>query len=653
MGTTAPGRACSLAAAALLAGVAIAAAAAGAARADERPPNLIVFLTDDQRFDTLWAMPLVQSELAARGVRFEQAFVTTPQCCPFRASFLSGGHFAHDTGVLENAGPNGGATAFYDGTTLATRLQAAGYATALIGKYLNEYELLAPYIPPGWTHFEGVLGISVLPPAVYAVGSTTTQSGVGELTPPIPEHDTDYLRDRALAFVDQHADGPFFLYLAFGAPHVPADGTPADASLFTDYLYRERAYAEPDPSDKPARILTAAAIFPALVAHEDTAHRAQLRSLQAVDRAVAAIVDRIEALELLDDTVLVFTSDNGLLWGEHYLFGKGEAYEESIRVPLVVVVPGVEPRSDERLVAANLDVPATLHELAGLPPLGSGASLLPLLADPELPGRGETLLEQSRAGRVWAGLRVRDASGDWKYVEDSAGERELYHLGPDPFEEQNLAGDPLQAERVADFASRLAQSRGLAITTHTAPSFTPGVPYAFPLSAWGGTPPYTWSVAAGELPDGLVLDAQTGVIAGLPADGASQTLAIRVEDSGVAAHVGTPQRYVRSLVLAATWCANEQDDDGDQLVDLADPGCADPTDDSESAPTLQCDDDVDNDGDGLVDLDDPQCATPLSLRERATPPCGIGAELLLPLGVLAWTALRRRACAPSPTRRAA
>jgi arylsulfatase A-like enzyme len=625
--------------------------AAGAGRADPRPPNLIVLLTDDQRFDSLWAMPLVQDRLVARGVRFEQAFVTSPQCCPSRAGFLSGGHLASQTGVLENAPPNGGFPAFHDATTIATRLQAAGYATALIGKYLNEYELAAPYLPPGWTLFHGALRLSVIKPATFAVGSTTTQPGVGVLTEPIWQHDTDYLRDRALDFIDAHAGDPFFLYVSFGAPHEPADGAPADASLFTSYLYRERAFAEPDVSDKPARVQSAALVFPSQIPGEDAMHRSQLRSLQPVDRAVAALVDRIDALDLADDTAIFFTSDNGLLWGEHHLINKGEAYEESIRVPLVVVVPGAAPASDARLVAANLDVAATLHELAGLAPVGDGASLLPLIADPELPGRTETLLEQAGQNRVWAGLRIRDASGDWKYVEDSAGARELYALGPDPYEEQNLAAHPGQAARVADFAARLAARRGLAITTHAAPRFTPGLLYALPLQHWGGTAPLTWSVASGELPAGFQLDADLGVVFGFATGGETTTALIQVEDSGVVAHTGAPQRYRQSYVFAATSCANGADDDGDQQVDLADPGCESPTDDTESAPVLRCDDGIDNDRDGLIDLADPQCVSLLWPREA--PPsasCGLGAELLGAAGLLA---LRRRAASPSPTRRAA
>jgi Sulfatase/Glucodextranase, domain B/Bacterial Ig-like domain (group 2) len=120
--------------------------------------NFIVILTDDQRWDTLWAMPIVQEKLMARGVTFTNAFVTTPLCCPFRTSFLSGGFYAHNTGVLTNALPNGGVSRFHDEETIATILQGAGYKTALMGKYMNGYLKIAPYIPPGWTKFIGIQG---------------------------------------------------------------------------------------------------------------------------------------------------------------------------------------------------------------------------------------------------------------------------------------------------------------------------------------------------------------------------------------------------------------------------------------------------------------------------------------------------------------
>lgn len=597
-----------------------------AAWADPQPAplNYVVLVTDDQRFDSLWAMPLVQQELVARGVVFEQAFVTTPLCCPFRASFLSGGFQAKRTGVLDNTQPNGGVARFDDTVTLARSLQAAGFATALVGKYLNDYEALAPYVPPGWTTWVGAMGLPMLPIA-YVLGTSGAAPGSGAISGVVTQYPTDYLRDRALDFLDAHASGPFFLYVAFGAPHLPATPAPGDESLFPAYLHRDRAWNEPDPSDKPQRVQLAQSQYLAIAAAEDAAHRDQLRSLQAVDRAVRDLVDRLASLGVLDRTVIVLTSDNGYLWGEHGLVGKTESYEESIRVPLVVVRPGVAPRTDGRLVAVDLDVPATIAELAGLPPAGDGASLVPLLENPALPGRAETLIEQALPSRVWSGLRVRESGGDWKYVEDSRGDVELYDLVADPYEEQNLASSPAHAAVRADFAARLAPQKGLAITSHQLPPAEVGAPYAFTPARWGGTAPFTWSVAAGELPPGIVLDPATGTLSGTPTQRGVWSALLRVEDASAESVSNGPQRYDAWLPLAArSACENGADDDADGLADAADPGCNGPPDPSERSPLLACDDGADGDGDGLVDLADPGCASPAGATE--SPACNDGAD---------------------------
>src|SRR5262245_11052409 len=124
--------------------------AEGTAPPASGPPNVVVILTDDQRWDTLWAMPTVQSELVGHGVSFSNAFVVNPTCCPSRASLLTG-QFSHTTGVYRNRPPFGAFESFDDATTLATALHGGGYRTGLFGKYLNYYEQDdAGYIPPGW-----------------------------------------------------------------------------------------------------------------------------------------------------------------------------------------------------------------------------------------------------------------------------------------------------------------------------------------------------------------------------------------------------------------------------------------------------------------------------------------------------------------------
>jgi arylsulfatase A-like enzyme len=644
---------------------------AGSAVGGEGPrPNIIVIMSDDQRFDSLWAMPLLQEEMIARGVHFTDAFTTVPVCCPMRASTLAGGFQPWSTNVIDNQEPNGGVLRFNDTDTLATRLQASGYTTALIGKYLNGYPDIAPYVAPGWTSWRAAVNVALEPPGPFVLGSSGATSSIGQMLNNVTQYGTDYMRDRALDFIDAHLDDPFFLFLALAAPHTPSTPAPQDAGLFPDYLWRGRAWGEPDPSDKPARVRAGIPIFPTTSAQADLLHRDMLRSLRAVDRAVKAVMDRLEERELLDRTYVVYLSDNGYLWGEHYLFGKGEPYEEAIRVPLVVVGPGVEPRVDARLVTANLDLAATIQDIAGLPLHTQGTSFLPLLHDAELPGRTEAILFYGQQWEAWSALRSRDAAGDWKYTEWSRAIPELYDLAADPFEEHNLAQLPAYATIRNQLRTRLVAGRGLAVTTHFVPRAIVNAPYTTQLARWGGVPPFTWSIVEGTLPDGLEFDTATGRISGTPTRTETQNVKFQVRDSSVGMHSGEPQSYDQVLpVVVLPSCADGFDNDGDGPIDLEDPGCSGPEDESERS-ARQCDDGVDNDGDAHVDLDDPGCPTPNGKVEApacddgrdndhdgkidwADPrcthehpgteysACGIGAELALLLPVLGWLGRRR------------
>ena len=621
----------------------------------QEPLNFILILTDDQRLDTLWAMPRVD-QLANSGVTFSDAFVTTPICGPSRASILSGGFYAHNTGVLNNMEPNGGVARFDDSEALATLLQGAGYATGFIGKYLNEYSTVAPYIPPGWTVFEA--GSNTLFPSYrFVVGSSGSEPSLGEFTGLLTQYGTDYLRDRALAFIDLHAGQPFFLLLSIDAPHYPRTPAPGDEGLFGAYLYRERAYGEVDLSDKPLQVRNVALTFPAIAEERDEIHRNQLRSLQAVDRAVGALADHLELLGLLDRTVIIFTSDNGFLWGEHGLVEKAWPYEESIRVPLVAVVPDITPRVDDHLVAMNLDIPATILELAGVEKATDGMSLVPVLQDPDAPGRGEALIESTTPYYFWGGLRIKDASGDWKYIESDWGPSiELYDLANDPFEEENLSADPSHQSMIAGLSATLAGQKALAIPFRGDGTKTPvariGEPYSFQLQARGGVTPYTWSVVEGELPAGLSLDPASGLISGVPTQAGSREVLVKVEDSSTSLQTGNPQSFLRWLAFTVVSdCSDGLDNDGDGLTDYpADIGCKDP---SWPAENPECSDGVDNsdsDDPPLADWDgagtgnpDPECVAPWDKSEApSSPRCGLGAELALLLPPLMWLWLRCR-----------
>ena len=515
--------------------------------------NFVVVLTDDQRWDTLWAMPIVQDKLIDRGVTFANAYASNPVCCPTRASLLAGGFYSQNTGVLHNKLPNGGAQRFYDSESLATSLQSVGYKTALIGKYLNEYRRIAPYIPPGWTRFLGITSENAYYGARFVEGTSTEEPGVGEIIGPIPAYVTDFELDAALSFLDQSVGSPFLLIFSSNAPHGPATPAYEDQYLFPDYLYRGRAFGEADLSDKPnfAQATAEENFTDEIIKYYEAFIRNQLRSLQAVDRSVGAIVDKIEQLGMLYQTVFLFTSDNGYMWGEHRRWQKDKPYEESLRVPFVMVMPGKTSGTDQHLVVPCLDIPATIFDLAGIKAPTDGLSLVPLLRDPNPPWRNEFLIEHFKdvTGEVYAGLRTKKDGRDLKYIEYATGDKELYDLISDPYEEENKAGDLSYQSLMDDLAGRLEPLKGLVILDHNAPAGVLGQNYTFRIRAWGGKKPYTWNIASGQLPEGLVLDEQSGAIRGTPTQEGTSSVAIQVTDSSTARHTGQHQSFTKHYIF--------------------------------------------------------------------------------------------------------
>ncbi len=419
-----------------------------------RRPNVVVIVTDDQRWDTLWAMPNVRHLLADHGVTFTNAFVTTPLCCPARTSIFTGRYSRH-TGVLDNLPPNGGAPAFDDRSTVATWLHDAGYSTSMVGKYLNAYvELPRGYQAPGWDDWHAIY--QQPQPKFYNYTLVENGSLVTYGSDP-----SDYLgtvlTERAVRFVHEApADKPFLLYLATPAPHLPATPAPGDQTKFADLASLiAPSVDEADLSDKP---WAAGGDYPRLASKDlarfQTNRRTMIQCLAAVDSEVADVVHAVDERGQLDNTVFLFTSDNGFLYGEHRLGGKIWPYEESIRVPLVVRAPWIEtPRKDAHLVT-NLDFAPTLAQLALTEPGRpvDGLSLLPLLqAAP--PGSAawrhafvvEYLGDREGGRHSPASTYSAIRSDRYLYVAYLNGWRELYDLQVDPYELVNRAVDPAYA----------------------------------------------------------------------------------------------------------------------------------------------------------------------------------------------------------------
>jgi N-acetylglucosamine-6-sulfatase len=424
-------------------------------------PNIVLIVTDDQRWDTLNVMPNVLETIGERGVTFENAFVTTPLCCPSRASLLTGRYSRH-TGVHGNGPPDGGAPAFEDTSTVATWLHDAGYSTSLVGKYLNGYRLLEEgYIPPGWDDWHATTGS----PEISYYGHTLNENGsLVRFGSDPQDYSTTVLGDRAETFAREAAE-PFFLYFAPIAPHLPARPAPGDAGTMSGLEpFRPPSFNEADVSDKPW-----AGRFPPLdegrISSLDGARRRMLESLVAVDRSVAALIQTLQDRGVLDRTVVLFTSDNGTFWGEHRRDGKVWPYEEAIRVPLLVRGPGFPAgRTDTRLVL-NIDLAPTLAELAGAsdgPDPIDGMSLAPLPRGEEASAWRTSFVVEflGPASLAYEGIRTEHRI----WVEYANGGRELYDLTRDPYQLENLAGDPafaaVRAELEGELDRLLAEQAG-------------------------------------------------------------------------------------------------------------------------------------------------------------------------------------------------
>ena len=425
------------------------------ARAAEQP-NVVIILTDDQRYGTEVGMPTVMAELADRGVTFPNAFVPTSWCCPSRASLLTG-NLAQTHGVWENtaAVPYGAWPAFTrlggEADTLATRLDTAGYRTGLFGKYLNGIDK-APegYVPPGWDVFDA---LKVPGPWKYRF-----TSDVGRVKQPRP-YLTDELATRAVDFIaSTPRDEPLFALVTPYAPHLPFVAGPyTGAAQRAGVMPAVRsASGFPSPAVNQADMSGYPRWMQGLPVSWTFAKgkpvgltrviRMQQDMLMGVDAAVADIVKALEDSGRLQDTIIVFASDNGFLLGEHRLQRKNTPYDGSIRVPLVIRYDRALPAGavDKRVAIANTDVYSTVMELTGVPSDAvDGRSLFA-----EVPRDGLVLEAAPWRGNgrpAYCGWREED----FVFVRYATGEEEAYDYDADPHELSNVAGDPAYAARVA------------------------------------------------------------------------------------------------------------------------------------------------------------------------------------------------------------
>ncbi len=427
------------------------------APAAQARPNIVFIMTDDQTASST-AVQRNVGLIASQGTTFGQAIATYPLCCPSRATYLSG-QYSHNHGVIHNAGPFGGYVNFDNANALPLWLQRAGYRTMHVGRYLNGYgvqNLDLTEIPPGWSDWVSGVGESVFD---YSRWQTNEYGAIHWR--PGPDHpgefQTDFYGRRAAELIDQAApsEQPFFLSLTFPAPHsgAPVDpddppflATPSPAPRHRDAfaatpLPRPPNFDQADVGRQPQVVADRPRLSPDWQAAIQENYQQELESLLSVDDAVGAVLSALQRSGELDDTLLIYTSDNGFFHGEHRVTSeKVLPYDAGARIPLIVRGPGVPRGRRLRQLVANIDWAPTIVDAADAPPgrLLDGRSLFELLADPRRePGR-EVVLENGVGAN---GVPMFRALRNQRYLwieHKTTGEYELYDLRNDPYELRNL-----------------------------------------------------------------------------------------------------------------------------------------------------------------------------------------------------------------------
>jgi arylsulfatase A-like enzyme len=399
-------------------------------------PNVLFVMTDDQRNGQMGFMPKTRKRLGGKGTTFTNAYVTTPLCCPSRASIYSG-KYAHNTGVTGNGA--GGTVAHWDQEeTWPELLREGGYYTGLAGKFLNHWD--RDEKPPIFDFYD------------WADGAAAKEAN---------KRIDDLRAEAAHEFfdkVERRDRRPWALAVSLHAPHTAFDPPRKYRDFDAGPPPRNAATRERDISDKPDAVRDQQETK----RHIAKSWTGQAQTLRAADDIVDGLLRKLRRNGELEDTLVIFTSDNGFMTGEHGISKKVWPYLPSIGVPMIVSWPGeVEPGARNRDIVANIDIAPTILDAAGIEPDYEldGRSLLS-----SQPPREWLLLEGPRQGPrspypPWDAYLDRETH----YIEwhDDEGWRELYDLTADPFEvESLLAGDDPDAEELAkEYAAKVEQGR--------------------------------------------------------------------------------------------------------------------------------------------------------------------------------------------------
>jgi N-acetylglucosamine-6-sulfatase len=448
-----------------------------------QPRNVVFVLSDDHRYDAMGFMghPIVETpnldRIAARGVHLRNAFVTTALCSPSRASILTG-LYAHQHKVVDNNTPVPAGTTFFP-----QYLQRAGYQTALVGKWHMGGDDGGPQ--PGFDHWVSFRGQGSYLPS--ADGLNVDGKKVPQRT-----YITDELTDYAMEWLRARDRArPFFLYLSHKGVHNDWNAARRTSDFIPAERHRGklegRTFTPPKSQSYPPE---QEALRPRWVRDQrnswhgvDYPYHSTLdvgyffkryaETLLAVDESVGRVLDYLSSEGLLDSTLVVYMGDNGFAFGEHGLIDKRTAYEESMRVPMVMQCPELFPggRTVDQVVA-NLDVAPTILAAAGLTPPAEmvGRSILPLARGEAVPWRTELLYEYYWERNFPQTPTVFALRADrYKFIRYHGlwDVDELFDLQADPLEMTNLAYVPAHAERVEQMSARvfalLAETDGRAI----------------------------------------------------------------------------------------------------------------------------------------------------------------------------------------------
>ena len=417
--------------------------------------NIVFILVDDLKWNALsclghpWVKTPNIDRIAAEGANLKNTFVTTPLCSPSRASFLTG-RYVHSHGIKTNQNNN---EASFKLNFSAIALQKAGYETAHVGK-IHMGNDSSPR--PGFDHWVSFKGQGVYTdPPLNVDGKESRHEG----------YMTDHLNDYAVKFLERPHSKPFLLYLAHKAVHGPFTSADGYKGLYQGASVPKTPAHMDKFDNKPVmtRQIEGAPAFDTNKWPSEDVALNQMRCLASIDDGVGRILDTLKKTGKLDNTLVIFTSDNGYFWGEHHLGDKRWAYEDSIRIPMVARYPKwIKPGSSIEGMALNIDISPTFLEVAGLPTPSSmhGRSLGPLLRGNTRNWRKSFLaeyFEEPQNVRVPTWQAVRTAQHKYVHYLQHEEFEELYDLKADPSELKNLVNDPGSKKLLASLKAALAE----------------------------------------------------------------------------------------------------------------------------------------------------------------------------------------------------